>query len=363
MLGPKVYELSLVKDYVAHWGMVEAVRELIQNALDSDSPFVYEFDPGQPEYYTLRLNSEFAKLEPHTLLLGSTSKTDNADAIGSFGEGFKIALLVLTRMGYDVEIHNGPLLWKPRFRYNRSFGADLLVVEETTLPNKRNKGLTFLVHGLSTSDTEAIRASCLRMQDNIGAIRQTQYGDILLDRAGQLYVGGLFICDTDYKYGYNIRPQYVRLERDRQTVSSWDLGTVTRDMWYDLKEYDRLAELMEEDIPDTRLSEYHAPDMVKEACYKHFRSKHPGAVVARNQEELESLVKRGMMEVVIKSAQYHSAVSTSRSYREERPELHLKLTPAAILENWLKNNRSEMRTKAIQSFKHDLLSVATKWKI
>jgi hypothetical protein len=32
------YELSLNKGYVAHWGVLEAVRELIQNGLDSDSP-------------------------------------------------------------------------------------------------------------------------------------------------------------------------------------------------------------------------------------------------------------------------------------------------------------------------------------
>ncbi|TXG97720.1 MAG: hypothetical protein E6R08_06270 [Nevskiaceae bacterium] len=342
--------------------MAEAVRELIQNALDSDSPFVYEFDPEQPDCYTLRLNSEFAKLEPHTLLLGSTSKADNADAIGSFGEGFKIALLVLTRMGYDTEIHNGSLLWKPRFRHNRTFGTELLVVEETTLPNKRNRGLTFLVRGLSVSDVDAVRASCLRMQDDIGAIRQTQYGDILLDRKGELYVGGLRICETEYEFGYNIRPEFIRLERDRQTVASWDLGVLTRDMWYDTEDWDRVTELMESGSVDLRLSEYHSPEKVKDACYKHFRSKNPGAVVAKNQEELEELVRRGMTEVRVVSGPYYSAVSSSRGYREERPEIHLKLSPTAILENWLKNNRAEMRTKAIQSFKKDLLSVSAKWK-
>jgi hypothetical protein len=43
----KTYELSLVKTYVASWGLAQAVRELIQNALDSDSPFVYEFKQGR----------------------------------------------------------------------------------------------------------------------------------------------------------------------------------------------------------------------------------------------------------------------------------------------------------------------------
>ena len=102
LLG-KTYELSLVKTYVSRWGMAEAVRELIQNALDSESPFIYEFEREADGLWALRLTSEFTVLTPQTLLLGTTSKAEAEDAIGSFGEGYKIAFLVLTRAGYDVE--------------------------------------------------------------------------------------------------------------------------------------------------------------------------------------------------------------------------------------------------------------------
>ncbi len=70
---------------------------------------------------------------------------------------------------------------------------------------------------------DAIRASCLQMQDHIGAIKMTSKGDILLEKPGELYVGGLYICKTEMKYGYNIKPEFIKLERDRQTVSSYDL--------------------------------------------------------------------------------------------------------------------------------------------
>ena len=60
----KTYELPLSKDYVRHWGMSEAVRELIQNGLDSDSPFEWE---TREEDQTLVIRSRFAKLEPKTL--------------------------------------------------------------------------------------------------------------------------------------------------------------------------------------------------------------------------------------------------------------------------------------------------------
>jgi hypothetical protein len=80
-------------------------------------------------------------------LLGTTSKAGNKDAIGSFGEGYKIAMLVLTREEYIVEIDNGEKRWTPEFEYSRKYDEELLVIKETKLPYK-NKGLTFRVIGL-----------------------------------------------------------------------------------------------------------------------------------------------------------------------------------------------------------------------
>ena len=77
------YQLSLNKDYVKHWGLVEAVREFIQNAIDSESPFKYEFrdtDSG----IVLTLRYELTTLPAKTLLLGTTAKADNIDAIEEF---------------------------------------------------------------------------------------------------------------------------------------------------------------------------------------------------------------------------------------------------------------------------------------
>ena len=71
----KTFALSLTRNYVSRWGAVEAIRELIQNALDSESPFVYEFIESG-EGLGLKLNSEFTVLTPQTLLLGATSKAE-----------------------------------------------------------------------------------------------------------------------------------------------------------------------------------------------------------------------------------------------------------------------------------------------
>jgi hypothetical protein len=359
----KIYPLSITKEYVSRWGMVEAVRELIQNSLDSSASFKYEFKKENNGSSTLLLTSEDVTLAPHTLLLGATGKRHSSDTIGSFGEGYKLALLVLLREGFDITILNGSVEWTPKFEFSRAFGYEQLVIEETPLTQIVNTSLIFRVGGLSESDVEAIRKCCLRMQGDVGAIRTTPMGEILLDRPGELYVGDLFVCKTEMDYGYNVLPRYLKLERDRQTVDGWDLKCLTRDVWYATKDYDEIATLIARESPDLVYAKYSAPEIVKDACYNLFKEQHPGEVIAETNAQLQELVKQGMT-VYVGGGAYYSTVSESRAYVEEMEKvLPKKLSPTEILTKWLKENRKEMRGKAIESFRKEILeNEALEWK-
>ena len=351
----KTYELPLSKEYVSHWGMCEAVRELIQNGLDSDSPFEWEMIP---EDQTLIIRSRFAKLEPKTLLLGHTSKA-GSDKIGSFGEGYKIALLVLTRCGYEVQVRNGDRLWRPKFMYSHTFESDVLCIEDSPAQS-RTEGVEFVVHGLTPNEFSDIRNLCLHMQHDLGEVLTTSKGTILRARPGKLYVGGLYVCDTKLRFGYDVKPEFMRLERDRKTVDSFDLQFVTKQMWFDTERWDEIAELIGEEIEDLKYAEYGTPQMVKEACYKAFKAKHPGAVVARDQDELNKLVQKGMTNVIISEAYYPYIVSTA-GYRVEA--VAPQKPPADVLKEWLATNRKGMRSASIEAFKKQLLVQATKWRL
>lgn len=356
------YKLSLNRNYVSKWTAIDAIRELIQNALDSDSPFKYEFIHDGNGSYTLILNSEHTVLQPRTLLLGVTSKQDNYDAIGSFGEGFKIALLVLTRNGYDVKMHNGDVIWAPEFRHDARFGEEILCIVESPILQREYTGLTFKIPGLDEQSMDEIRASCLLMQSTVGEIYSTQWGDILLDRPGNLYVGNLFVCTTGFKYGYNIHPKYITLERDRKTVSSWSLGEVTSKMWY-TRPADVVAQMIQDELPDVEYARYNAPELVKEACYQEFRKNNPGALIASSAHEMQEAIKKGMTKTVYVGGGMYDAVSSSRSYRAEAPSLKKVFDPPhTILTEWFREHRSEMRTPAIVSFK-ELLTNAKNWNL
>ncbi len=243
----KSYELPLGRGYVRHWGLPEAIREILQNALDSESPFEYELDED-----TLLVHSKFTTLSPATLLLGQTSKAEDAETIGSFGEGYKIALLVLARNDYKVRMLNGDRIWTPSFKMSRQFEAEVLHIDDSSA-DKMNEGLTFEVSGLSPGDIATIKEGCLHMQGNVGEVIATKFGRILKERKGKLYVGGLFICETDMMFGYDVLPKHLKLERDRQTVSGWDLQQITKNMWFDTERFDEIAELLSQDCPTLRM--------------------------------------------------------------------------------------------------------------
>jgi hypothetical protein len=353
----KTYELPLARDYCARWGLVEAVREILQNAIDSESPFEYSFGPD-----SLVVTSRFAKLSPATLLLGKTSKADNADAIGSFGEGYKIALLVLTRAGYPVVIRNGDRNWKPEFRHSRSFDAETLHIVESSASAK-HEGVAFEIGGLSGQEMDAVRDSCLHMQSDIGEVIETPYGRILRALPGRLYVGGLFVCETDTKYGYDVLPAHLQLERDRQTVSGFDLAEITAKMWFATNRHEEVAQMIAAEAPEMKYAHWSAPAVVKEECFKIFSQQNPGAIVAATREALQEKLKAGMQKVVYIGGSYGEVIRSSPSHQALSQAATIRVAPPLeILETFFKQHRQHMRTPAIVAFK-DLIRQARDWKI
>ena len=350
----KTFDLPLARDYVAHWGLPEAVRELLQNAIDSDSPMEYAFEGS-----TLSITSRYTTLEAKTLVLGGSSKGNDRSKIGSFGEGYKLALLVLTRLGYAVEIHNGNVCWTPAFIHSQLFDTEVLRLTETPLAD--NTGLTFLIQGLSHEDSNAVRDHCLFMQPPMDDVIGTKYGSILPSRPGKLYVGGLFVTDTDTQFGYDVLPQFLKLERDRQTVAAWDLYWLVKNMWLDTQRWDELAQLMEAQTPDVKHIEFDCPEILKEACYRKFKAANPGHIAVNSQKALDDAVAKGMTKTVYVSGGYYHAVSTHKEYVAEVKVALKHQTPAEFLTEWLSKHQREMRHPIRVAFQA-LIAQASKWK-
>lgn len=357
----KSYPLPLSRDYVRHWGVTEAVRELIQNAIDSSADFEYATLDQDDCSHSLVLRSRGVTLDPSTLVLGVTSKADDDSKIGSFGEGYKIALLVLTRLGKYVKVWNGDLLWLPVFKHSDTFNAQLLHIVEEPISTGHGD-LEFTIDGLTSDELAAITDSCLLMQPPMDDDIRVKQGRILPAKPGKLYVGGLFICDTDLEFGYDVLPGFIQLERDRQTVSSWDLKTLTRDMWMATGQHDRVAELIEADFPDVAYVEYGgATELVKEACYRLFQQKHPGGIAARTQKEMEALVAKGLINTVYVGGSFYGALQGSESYKAATTHLVAVATPQGELQAFLAQHSRRMQRLPKQAMR-ELIERAKGWR-
>lgn len=236
MENTKCYELTLTPNYVSDWTFNDAIRELIQNGtdqevLDKENHFSIEYDRKRQ---VLQLKNSKSVLKINTLLLGRSSKAGNDDTVGQFGEGYKIAALVLNRIGKTFTVLNNEKneVWESRFKNSEKWLEKILAFYISKRETE-DTGLCIEVENVSWGEYCGLSDVWMKFDedDHMGmSVVDTSYGEILTDEdyAGKVYVNGLSVnCNADLKYGYNFKPKYIKLERDRKACDSFDAREIT----------------------------------------------------------------------------------------------------------------------------------------
>lgn len=222
----KNYEITISPNYVSNWGINEAIREILQNAIDADKngykkSIYYSGD-------TLYINNEGISLSAKDLILGCSSKSDQDGMIGKYGEGFKLALVVLLRKGMNVYVNNNDKLWSPSFKVSEQFGTQVLNIEESD--DGRGEGLTFVISPVDQQLYNSLLNYFPCIDESFGNVVNCDNGQILLDKQfkGKMYVEGLYIqTDDNFQYGYNFNSDVVELDRDRKAINYYELRALT----------------------------------------------------------------------------------------------------------------------------------------
>jgi len=217
------YNYMLTEKYVHNWTILEAIRELIANALDAcegtDFTPEIQWNDGKG-----RITNEGVKLLRKHMLLGESDKSDNQ--IGQWGEGLKLAALVMVREHRMITVHSGNDFYMFMLDHSTEFDANILAVDIDTTEQYMDG--TVIEFECSESEIADARDLFLKFK-SVPVISEATAGSIL-DAAGEIYVMGVKVMTLeDALFGYDIRTKQC-VNRDRSLISRDRINQEVRDL-------------------------------------------------------------------------------------------------------------------------------------
>src|SRR5882672_642857 len=293
------FTLPISPDYVAHWGLWEAVREIYQNALDEQTRYreclaTINYDL---ENQSLRIDSAKGHLSRKSLLLGSTTKASDKSQRGKYGEGYKLAALVLCRLGLGVSIRSGKEMWSPQIEHDDTYDADVLTITVEKMASGVD-GVTFTIFDVKAAQWQELKKNILDFADkDSDAILQDDPA-----QKGRIYVGGLYVATLkNYVCGYAFKPGTIALNRDRDMVNDFDVSWETSRLWT-RRGGMKCNELLDAEAPDVAHVDSHAyvssPIVGSYAGYFHLKYG-ASAYPVSSQEEIEKATRAGFKWVLV----------------------------------------------------------------
>jgi len=213
-----LFDLNVEK-ILDHWGVPEAAREVIANALDEqalsgtaeprivkrrDGWHVTDFGRGL-RYQHLTQNENPEKRRRSELV------------VGKFGVGLKDALATFHRRGVEVRVRSphGDITLQ---RAAKSNFADVKTLHAAITPpsEPKRRGTDFTLAGLSDADMAVARNYFLRFAGD-NELERTELGSILErrpDEPARIYVKGVRVALEDqFLFSYNITSTTTQLQR------------------------------------------------------------------------------------------------------------------------------------------------------
>lgn len=353
------FELTLTPEYASSWELQDALRELVQNGLDQQVQHAGNALSINhiPEEDALEISNKESILSKRSLLLGYTSKSNDPDTIGQFGEGYKIALLVLTRLGKKVIIYNygNKEVWTPKLVKSRRFEGEhiLQITVDTDFPWKKkpHSNLVIRIEGINQDDYTELVDRTLFLQDiHEDDTIETKRGKILLSDkyAGKLFVDGLYVGELEeFTYGYSIKPNFLKIGRDRNLVNGFDIQYETSQMWKESGYSDRLYNLIKEESSEvsylTTAFTSDTPDVKKLAdqVYVQFKKEHgTKSIPVKDNKQLDKVKKTLPYHTpVIVGSSFSDLLRYSTHYKKETTVNGLvPKSPVTLFNEWIDNH-------------------------
>lgn len=213
-------KLGIHRDYVPKWGLWEGVREFVQNALDEDDKghaLVKTFGGGR-----LTLRNVGSEIPPSAMAVGFSSKANDASQRGQYGEGMKLAMLALMRLGIKVTVQTGDRKYQPEIVHDDKLACDVLAIRISK--RKWADDTVVYLDGIAWQDYAGLMSKFAKTMTGIAPPIKTLYGNVYTDSAmkGKVFVKGIYVCDVEnMEFGYDLKQ--CDLDRDRSLPKQFDV--------------------------------------------------------------------------------------------------------------------------------------------
>lgn len=211
-------------DFVQKWTAEQAIREIVQNYLDSRSEFGCDgkilWNKGQT-----RIRDHGPGLKMKHLALGVSDKSE--ESIGIFGKGLKQALLVLTREKRNAAVYSNGIAIIPTIDYNKDYETEMLhfTIEKTNGRLKDIQG-TLIAFDCSKEELESGKKYFMKFNRP-----KSLDGRIMLP-GGNVFVNGSLVGTIDdamFSYSLDHKNANTVMSSDRDMVNKDALRMVARD--------------------------------------------------------------------------------------------------------------------------------------
>ena len=207
-------KLTIEATYCKDWTIQDAIREIVQNAIDTRTEVDIVENGG---YWEVQDKGCGIKLSD--FLIGRSTKMDDDEAIGQFGEGLKIGCLVLARNGRQITVRANGKQFRFSFQYDKEWDSQLLTIDiEDSLRATLGSGTAVAIQ-CTREEIEEARALFLKFNPKPTVDKLSGRGikAEILDDAGKIYVNGLKVTEVDALFGYNLHHKDL-VNRDRSAI-------------------------------------------------------------------------------------------------------------------------------------------------
>lgn len=221
-----------------------------------------------------------------------------------------------------------------------------------------DNNLTIEIQGIYPHDYEQIVESNLHLQD-VGKVIESTYGRILEDERyeSKVFVNGLFVCGYEkYTQGYDFKPEYIKIDRDRKLADSFQLEWLSSKMLSGVVS-DKTIDLIRQGAADTTYIQhnwsYNTRKELPDKTFQSFIDEHgDNAIPVTNQEEFTRINSIGKYNPVFVNETYSTVIKSSDEYEEPIYEPAQRQSTKSKLELWLKNHKQNLTKRSIGKLQH-----------